>query len=263
MSTPSPLVSVIIPTFNRAEFLSEALASVYSQNVASLQTIVVDDGSTDHTAAVVHSLDRKLDYVYQPNRGPAAARNTGLAHAQGKWIAFLDSDDLWTSGRLTRQLALAEIYPTAQVIWGMLQVVRQNAMDPPSFEVCGGPTLQTQFGCALLQRTLFDSGQIGRLDESLTTNDDADWFCRLLEQNVEIVIHQEVISFYRWHQTNLVANQSANQEQATRGLLHALARSLHRRRRQTKSGGTEELHSHIHWVAQDANPVHESRYHDR
>lgn len=251
MKATTPLISVIIPTFNRATLLPAALASVYKQNITSLQIIVVDDGSTDHTAVVVAGFAGRLDYIYQANRGPAAARNTGLAYARGKWIAFLDSDDVWTIGRLPRQLALAEAYPTAQVIWGLLQVVRQSATDPTVFEPYGGPTLQTQFGSALLHHTLFEPGQVGKPDEALFTNDDADWFCRLLEQNVELVVHQDVVSFYRWHQTNLVANQSATNEQATRGLLHALARSLQRRRQQTRRNSTATLQPNIHWVAHD------------
>lgn len=244
----NPLISVIIPTFNRAALLPDALASVQAQNYDALQVIVVDDGSTDNSAEVLRSLDGKLEYIYQRNQGPAAARNTGLCHARGEWIAFLDSDDVWVAGRLHRQLALAAAYPTARVIWGMLQVAQQSEVDPTLFLPCGQPTLQTQLGSALMQRTLFVPTAIGQLDEALSTNDDVDWFCRLFEKNIEVLIHQEVVSFYRWHEANLVANHATSKMQTVHGLMHALARSLRRRRQQAASDLADEMKLNIHWV---------------
>jgi len=230
MNKTVPLVSVIIPTFNREHFLAEALASVYAQNSVPLQLIVVDDGSTDNTAAVVRTWGADLEYVYQTHRGPGAARNTGIAHAKGEWLAFLDSDDLWVQNGLRRQLELTEAYPSARVIWGTLQVMRQHETNPGFFEPCGLPVLQHSLETALIHRTLFEPSQVGLLNESALTGEDADWFCRLFEQHVEIVVHQEVISLYRWHRSNLIANQSAHRERAMLGLLHAFARALERRR---------------------------------
>jgi len=230
MTKTAPLVSVIIPTFNRERFLPEALASVYAQNGARLQVIVVDDGSRDNTAAVVRGWGANLEYVYQTNRGPAAARNTGIRRAKGEWLTFLDSDDLWATNQLHRQLELTEAYPSARVIWGTLQIMRQHQINVASFEPYGSPLLQHHFETALFHHTLFESTQVGLLDESCFTASDADWFCRLFEQHVEIVVHQEVVAFYRWHQTNLIANKSTHREQARLGLLNAFARSMQRRR---------------------------------
>lgn len=243
-----PLISVIIPTFNRAAFLPEALASVQAQNIAPLQVIVVDDGSTDDTAEVMRGLNASFEYIYQPNRGPAAARNTGLCHAQGEWIAFLDSDDLWAAGRLHRQLALVAAYPTARVIWGMVQIIRQSATKRDLFESYMQPTLRTHLGSALIQRSLFADSSVGMLDEALTNGEDADWFCRLLEQKLEIVTHQEVVLFYRWHLTNLLANQPDSNKKATNGLMVALMRSLQRRRQAVDNNLSNAMHSKIHWV---------------
>jgi glycosyltransferase involved in cell wall biosynthesis len=235
MIKTAPLVSVIIPTFNRELFLPEALASVYAQNSAPLQVIVVDDGSTDNTAAVVRGWGTDLEYVYQANRGPAAARNTGIQHAKGEWVTFLDSDDVWSANGLRRQLELTETYPSARVIWGTLQIMRQHETNLALFEPCGLPVLLHSFETALIHRTLFESTQVGLLNESAFIGEDTDWFCRLFEQHVEIVVHQEVVSFYRWHQSNLIANRSAHREQAMLGLLHSFARAL--QRRQQRGGG--------------------------
>ena len=234
MNKTAPRVSVIIPTFNRECFLPEALSSVYAQSSASLQVIVVDDGSTDNTAAVVRGWD-SVEYVYQINRGEAAARNTGIRHAKGEWVAFLDSDDVWTENALRRQLEWAKTYPSARVIWGTTQIMRQHNTNSSLFEPVGLPVLNQSFETVLIHRTLFESTQVGLINESVLTGPDADWFCRLFEQPVEIVVHQEVIAFYRWHQTNLIANRSTHRERAKLGLLQAFARAL--QRRQQRGGG--------------------------
>ncbi|MDY0039233.1 MAG: glycosyltransferase family A protein, partial [Desulforhabdus sp.] len=100
------VVSVIIPTYNRASFLKEALDSVLLQQNAEMEVIVVDDGSTDDTAAIVESFGRAVTYLYQSNAGVSAARNTGIKAARGRWLALLDSDDLWLPGKLQFQLEL-------------------------------------------------------------------------------------------------------------------------------------------------------------
>ncbi len=90
-----PLFSVIIPTYNRAELLARALESVYAQTFTDYEVIVVDDGSTDGTEDLVKTLGNRMRLLQQPNLGPGAGRNLGANHAQGDYLAFLDSDDLW------------------------------------------------------------------------------------------------------------------------------------------------------------------------
>jgi hypothetical protein len=90
-----PVFSVIIPTFNRVDLLKAALESVFSQRCSDLEIIVVDDGSTDGTWSCLKSLDGRVKYFRQPNRGPGGARNLGARHAIGEYLTFLDSDDLW------------------------------------------------------------------------------------------------------------------------------------------------------------------------
>ncbi len=111
-------ISVIIPTFNRAGLVSQAITSVLQQADKSLEIIVVDDGSTDDTRAVVARFGDRCRYVHQLNQGPAAARNTGMAMAHGDIIALLDSDDVWLPGKLTTELRLFEQYPQADMLAG-------------------------------------------------------------------------------------------------------------------------------------------------
>ena len=104
----APRVSVVIPTYNRAALLREAVDSVLAQSYTDLEIIVVDDGSTDGTRSAIDGYADNLRYVHQPNRGVNAARNLGLQHAQGQYIALLDSDDLWEPYKLQLQVALLD-----------------------------------------------------------------------------------------------------------------------------------------------------------
>jgi glycosyltransferase involved in cell wall biosynthesis len=101
----APLVSVVLPTYNRALLLPRAIRSVLNQSYRNLELIVVDDGSTDETERLVHSIeDDRIRYVSRDNGGPAAARNAGIEVAAGELIAFQDSDDEWLDGKLERQV---------------------------------------------------------------------------------------------------------------------------------------------------------------
>src|SRR5688572_3090637 len=105
------LVSVIMPAYNSGRFLAESVRSVQAQTFGGWELIIVDDGSTDDTAAVARGFaesDARVRYVARANGGQAAARNTGLGEARGPLVAFLDSDDLWLPGKLEAQLGVLE-----------------------------------------------------------------------------------------------------------------------------------------------------------
>ena len=99
-----PLVSVVIPAYNCEGFIGEALDSVFAQDYPSLEVIVVDDGSTDDTCRVVARYGEAVRLIRQRNAGAAVARNEGIAHASGDYVALLDSDDLWLPGKLRLQI---------------------------------------------------------------------------------------------------------------------------------------------------------------
>lgn len=99
------LVSVIIPTYNRAHLIKRSAESVLNQTYFNLELIIVDDGSTDNTEEVVKTLDdERVIYIKQPNQGACAARNNGIDHAKGEFIAFQDSDDVWHEDKLEKQI---------------------------------------------------------------------------------------------------------------------------------------------------------------
>jgi glycosyltransferase involved in cell wall biosynthesis len=128
------LVSVVLPTFNRGYCLERAIRSVLGQTYPDWELIVVDDGSTDDTQAVLESFKdpRIRVFRHSVNRGVAAARNTGLAAARGEFIAFLDSDDEWRPDKLTKQLDVMTRAPTRQLAFTDL-VWRRGDVEAGSF----------------------------------------------------------------------------------------------------------------------------------
>ena len=110
-----PKFSVIIPTYNRENFVGRAIASVLRQDVTDYEIIVVDDGSSDGTQGVLADFGDAVTSIYQDNAGVSAARNAGILRAAGEWLAFLDSDDEWLPGYLGAQSNQIEQYPQAVV----------------------------------------------------------------------------------------------------------------------------------------------------
>lgn len=107
-----PHVSVVIPAYNAAPFITKAISSVLNQTFTDLELLVVDDGSTDSTAAVVKSLqDFRLRLYSTPNQGVERSRNLGIEKARGEWVAFLDADDWWEPNKLQRQLEFLQTQP--------------------------------------------------------------------------------------------------------------------------------------------------------
>jgi len=111
-NSDAPLVSVVIPTYNDSRYLRGAIASVLGQTYKNLELIIADDGSTDNTKAIVHSFsDERIRYFYQENRGSASARNFGLEHCRGKYVALLDADDLFLPEKIKKHVSYLERRP--------------------------------------------------------------------------------------------------------------------------------------------------------
>ncbi len=111
-----PLVSVIIPTYNRADLIGHTLDSAINQSYRNLEIIVIDDGSVDNTEEVVKAIgDSRIRYIrHQTNCGGSTARNTGIEAARGEYIAFLDSDDIWVPNKIQLQLASIQMHPHSE-----------------------------------------------------------------------------------------------------------------------------------------------------
>lgn len=118
-----PHISAVIPAYNSAGFIAEAIASIRAQTVPVSEILVVDDGSRDDTAERVRALGEDIHLIEQPNQGPSAARNRGIEAASGDWIAFLDADDQWLPDRLQRQLAVLAKYPEVGLVAGDMREI--------------------------------------------------------------------------------------------------------------------------------------------
>ena len=179
-------VSVIIPAFNRAHYLEAAIASVLTQDYPCFEVLVVDDGSTDRTAEIVAAWQPHLKYLYQENRGPAAARNLGIKEARYDLLAFLDSDDRWRPGKLSAQAgAMAEqpeflLSHTEEIWWRHGKRLNQKKRHRKqggdifarSLELC-----VIGMSTVMARRRLFTT--IGLLDETLPCCEDYDLWLRL------------------------------------------------------------------------------------
>jgi glycosyltransferase involved in cell wall biosynthesis len=188
LSENAPKVSVIIPTYNSARFLPEALESVFSQNYADYEVIVVDDGSTDETMAVLQPYAGRIRYTWQQNAGSAVARNTGLDMARGEYIVFLDADDLLLPGKLREQAAFLEVRPSLGMVHSGYHVIDENGCILRSIEPWHTAPildLETWFiqkpirmGAMMYRRLWLES--VGGLDPSIRQSQDVDLMLRLV-----------------------------------------------------------------------------------
>ncbi|MFM5943125.1 MAG: glycosyltransferase family 2 protein, partial [Dolichospermum sp.] len=119
MTENFPLISVIIPCYNRERYLAEAIESVLDQTYPHIELIVIDDGSSDRSGEIAQSYP--LIYHYQTNGGIGAARNAGIALANGKFLAFLDSDDIWVKDKLAKQMAIFDTNLDIEAVFGYAQ----------------------------------------------------------------------------------------------------------------------------------------------
>src|SRR5216683_3176550 len=189
-SNPRPLITVIIPTFNRAELLRRALDSVYAQEgngqLFDLEVLVVDDGSTDRTIEVVRACPL-IKYICPPaNKGTSAARNVGLDAATGQYVAFLDDDDSWLPWKLRRQVQTLEEHPELVAVYGQEIKNSDRAIwvwpeprDAPSGSIYRSllTSCPVNTSSVMVRRTAIE--RVGRFDENLRCWEDYDMWLRV------------------------------------------------------------------------------------
>ena len=228
-------ISCIIPVFNGEAYLGEALESVFLQTLSPAEVIVVDDGSTDGTRDVIDRFGRRVRYVRQDNRGPAAARNRGIALANGPLLAFLDADDLWLPPKLDHQARRFAERRDLQVsvtqvrnFWIEELRAEANAMLDHRLAAVALPGYVPQ--TMLARREVF--ARVGPFDERLRIGEDTDWFLRVADLGTAVELLPEVLVMRRLHRTNLTRAGNVLQS----NLADAVWRSLQRRR--AAAGGT-------------------------
>lgn len=138
MSVSPPVVSVVVPVYRSERFVAATIHSVLAQTLQAFEVVVVDDGSPDRSIEICKSFaDPRLRYVHQPNRGLAAARNAGIRAARGRYIAFLDSDDLWAPDKLTRQVEHLASRPGVGVSYGYSIFIDENGERLGGYQMLG------------------------------------------------------------------------------------------------------------------------------
>jgi len=224
-------VSVIIPTYNRAEFIVKSIESVLSQTRPVDEIIVVDDGSTDNTKQVINSkFGKHVKYVWQENAGPAAARNTGIRYSTGDWLALIDSDDVWTPHKNERECNFISENSGTEFLFSHMGVFFNDNIDSAKKEIKNErvckyfetnnkdakesfsylieenivPTSSTFFKKECLNRT-------GTFNENLKSGEDLDLWLRL-SLYCKVGFLNEVLIFRRRHNDNLVNDFVLRQE---------------------------------------------------
>jgi glycosyltransferase involved in cell wall biosynthesis len=223
-----PRVSIVMPVYNGARFIAEALASVQREPGIEAEIIVVDDGSTDETTRVVSSIserDQRIRLLQCEHRGVSPTRNVGVTAATGEYVTFLDSDDVCPPGRIARQAKKLASRPDAAAVIGetlLFEELAENFQPAPGTRHL--QILTVTLHSALFRRDVFD--ELGLFDETLAFSEDFDFFLRLAEAEAPLVIETEIASLYRRHPASMTTNTNA----VKAGMLAALQRSLARRR---------------------------------
>jgi glycosyltransferase involved in cell wall biosynthesis len=219
---------VIIPVFNGADRLAEAVASVRPQIRSGDEIIIVDDGSTDDTARVIASFGGAVESFCQDNAGPAAARNHGLRKANGNVIAFLDHDDLWAADRQTAMLEALHADETADIVVGKMKtIIDLSAPRPLADDARFAPGYRPwHLPSLLIRRAVFD--RIGGFEEQLRHAEDVDWMMRAREGGARFLRIDQFTNYYRLHSTNMSRNVGASRD----FLLQAFKGALDRGRQQ-------------------------------
>ncbi|MDL1971071.1 MAG: glycosyltransferase family 2 protein [Candidatus Desulfofervidaceae bacterium] len=193
-------VSVIIPTYNRAHFLKEAINSVLAQTYKDYELIIVDDGSQDETAQIVKSDQDKLKYIFIPHHGVSKARNVGIQEAKGELIAFLDSDDLWLPKKLEIQAAFFTFRPAA-LICQTEEIWMRNGqrVNPKKYHLKPSGIMFAQSlrrclispSAVMMRKTLFDD--VGLFDETMPACEDYDLWLRVTAKYPVYLLPQALV----------------------------------------------------------------------
>lgn len=236
-----PLVSVVIPAYNAERFLGEAIESVLAQDYAPIETIVVDDGSEDGTAAVARS-HPGVELIAQENAGPATARNRGFAASRGEFVAFHDADDTMLPEKLSVQVGEMLADPAIGCVLAQQELLVEEGAELPFWaegsqvptvmparpeELAGEPDVHTM--TMVVRRRAFE--RVGGFDEELRAAEDVDWMLRAAEAGVELARLPRVLLRRRVHPASITQDAAAGRA----GHFLALKKRIERHR--ARAGG--------------------------
>jgi glycosyltransferase involved in cell wall biosynthesis len=208
----SQKVSVIIPTYNYGRFVGEAVQSVLAQTFPAYEVIVVDDDSSDNTEEIIAKFGDKVKYIKQKNGGVGMARNTGVKHSSGDFIAFLDADDIWLPQKLERQIQLFQNDNEIGLVTGGMREFGKNGETIAKYQNgqngwCAENILLFESvtigpgSTALIKREVFET--VGGFDETKEMHPSEDWeFCYRVARIFKLAYLPELLVEYRNHGNN-------------------------------------------------------------
>jgi len=230
-----PGISVVVPCYNNARYLGEALDAIWGQTLPPAEVIVVDDGSTDHSADVAQSHRPRVTYVYQENSGSGSARNRGVSLAQGEFLTFLDADDRWEADKLERQFAALQASPDVDAVFAHARhFISPDVADEPAVQrlmIPAEPIAAYSASTLLVRRAAL--ARVGAFDASLSVGEFIDWYARAVEAGLHMRMLPEVLVWRRIHG----ANSTLRQRQQRADYARVLKAALDRRR--TSQPGSE------------------------
>lgn len=205
-----PDVSVIIPTYNSARYLTQAVDSVLAQTFRSIEVVVVDDGSTDDTGLVLQRYGATVKYIRQQNTGVSGARNTGIKNSTGRYVAFLDADDVWHPEKLERQMAALRMAPDCRASYCAftvtdpslvpLEITRARRNGPLLHELIMSGNVVGTPSTVVCERSLLE--ETGAFDSALSQCADWELWVRLSARSNFIYLDEPLVS-YRLHGSNM------------------------------------------------------------
>ncbi|MDI6788821.1 MAG: glycosyltransferase, partial [Planctomycetota bacterium] len=205
-----PVVSVIIPTYNSDKYLAEAIESALDQTYKNLEIIVVDDGSTDNTRELVKQYESKIHYIYQENQERSAARNTGIKYSRGKYLQFLDADDIILPEKLELQVDFLENNLDYAVVYSDIRSFNdfdRTKLTPKNCKFYSGNILKEllrdnfiSVHPALIRRLCID--KVGLFQVRFNLCEDWDFWLRVAYAGYKFYYMDKVLALYRWHGDN-------------------------------------------------------------
>lgn len=202
------MVSVIIPCYNAERWIKECLISVINQTYSDIEILVIDDGSNDQTATIVNALtDKRISYYYKANGGHSSARNHGLKKANGNWIAFLDSDDIWEKTKLQTKLNKSENY---DILYSNFNIIDKNNQVLKTIHITHPKNYNFNFkkeilfgniisggSCIILRKEVINN--IGEFNTKLQIGEDWDYWARAIWANYKIKFVDKKLNRIRCH----------------------------------------------------------------
>ncbi len=222
-----PLVSVIVPVYNAAKYLEEALDSIFGQTYPNLEVIAVNDGSTDDSLQILMTYTSRITIIDSTNRGAPSARNQGIAVAKGSFLAFLDADDIWHSDKLNIQVNLLQNAPDVDMTYCSFQEFLSPDLSPEQQAtriVKKGVISASLAGTSLMRSTSFH--KVGFFSEAREAGDFMDWMARANETGLRVVSTEHCLYRRRSH----ADNNSLKQESLHRDYLEVIRENLRRKR---------------------------------